>query len=47
MLVFLFKGKLPWQGIKATKHKEKKLKIKESKIASVKETLCEEMPEEF
>lgn len=47
VLVFLFKGKLPWQGVKAKKHKEKRMKIKEIKIESTKDGLCSDMPEEF
>lgn len=47
ILIYFFKGKLPWQGIK---HKDKKMKyilIGEKKQNTTPEELCEGMPKEF
>lgn len=44
VMVYLLKGKLPWQGIKAKTVKEKYAKIKERKICTTIEDLCEGFP---
>jgi serine/threonine protein kinase len=47
ILVYLYKGKLPWQGIKEKdKHKRYKL-IGEKKKEVTEEELCKNMPKEF
>ena len=46
-LIYLAKGKLPWQGVKTKNKKEKHKKIMESKIAYSPEQLCKDLPEEF
>jgi hypothetical protein len=43
----LFKGKLPWQGIKHKDKKERYKLIGEKKKATTEEELCEDMPKEF
>lgn len=47
ILIYMFKGKLPWQGIK---HKDKKVRyllIGEKKMKCTEEELCEGMPKQF
>jgi len=46
-LIYLAKGKLPWQGVKTKNKKEKHKKIMESKIAYSPEQLCKDLPDEF
>ena len=46
-LIYLAKGKLPWQGVKTKNKKEKHKKIMDSKIAYTPDILCKELPEEF
>ena len=46
-LIYLAKGKLPWQGIRAKNKKEKHKKIMESKIKITPENLCEGLSREF
>jgi len=47
ILIYLYKGKLPWQGIKE-KNKEKRYKlIGEKKKETTEEELCKNMPKEF
>ena len=46
-LIYLAKGKLPWQGVKTKNKKEKHKKIMESKLAYSPEQLCKDLPEEF
>jgi serine/threonine protein kinase len=46
-LIYLAKGKLPWQGVKTKNKKEKHKKIMESKISYSPEQLCKDLPEEF
>ena len=41
------KGNLPWQGLKARTVKEKYEKIKEKKISTGLDILCQGFPEEF
>ncbi len=47
ILVYLYKGKLPWQGIKHKDKKEKYRLIGESKENTSEEEICENMPREF
>jgi len=47
ILIYLLKGKLPWQGIKVKNEKEKYSKIKEMKIQTTIEELCMECPNEI
>ena len=46
-LIYLAKGKLPWQGVKTKNKKEKHKRIMESKIAYTPEILCKHLPEEL
>ena len=46
-LIYLAKGKLPWQGVKTKNKKEKHKKIMESKLANTPEILCMNLPDEF
>ena len=46
ILVYFMKGKLPWQGIKATTSKEKFERIKDRKIMTTVDSLCEGLPNE-
>ena len=46
-LIYLAKGKLPWQGVKTKNKKEKHKKIMESKLAFTPDILCKELPKEF
>ena len=46
-LIYLAKGKLPWQGVKTKNKKEKHKKIMESKISYSPEQLCKDLPDEF
>ena len=46
MLIY-FKKKLPWQGLIGTTKKEKYKKIKNKKLETSFETLCDEFPSEF
>ena len=46
-LIYLAKGKLPWQGVKTKNKKEKHKKIMESKVAYTPDILCKNLPEEF
>jgi len=47
ILVYFMKGNLPWQGLKARNVKEKYEKIKEKKISTSLESLCQGLPDEF
>ena len=47
ILIYFYKGKLPWQDVKSKKKEEKHLKIKEEKLKTSVETLCKDMPKEF
>lgn len=44
VLIYLLKGQLPWQGIKAKNMKEKYAKIKERKITTPVDVLCQGLP---
>lgn len=44
VMIYLLKGDLPWQGLKAKNIKEKYQKIKEKKLAIKEEELCENLP---
>lgn len=44
VLIYFLRGELPWQGLKAKNVKEKYQKIKEKKINTKLEDLCEGMP---
>lgn len=47
ILIYMYRGKLPWQGIK---NKDKKVRYKligEKKVSCTEEELCEGMPKEF
>ena len=46
-LIYLAKGKLPWQGVKTKNKKEKHKKIMESKLAYKPNILCKDLPDEF
>ena len=46
-LIYLARGKLPWQGVKTKNKKEKHKKIMESKLAFTPDILCKELPKEF
>jgi serine/threonine protein kinase len=47
ILIYLIKGYLPWQGIKAYDKKEKFEKILLAKMATPIEVLCRDLPEEL
>ena len=47
ILIYFYKGKLPWQDVKSKKKEEKHMKIKEEKLRTTVETLCKDMPLEF
>ena len=47
ILVYFMKGNLPWQGLKAKNTKEKYEKIKEKKINTSLDDLCQGFPDEF
>lgn len=47
ILIYLIKGKLPWQGIKHKDKKERYKLIGEKKAAMTEEELCEGIPREF
>ena len=44
ILIYLLKGKLPWQGIQGTTKEEKYKKILEKKLLLPIESLCKELP---
>ena len=46
-LIFLAKGKLPWQGVRVKNKKEKHKKILNKKLKYTPEILCKGLPEEF
>ena len=46
-LIYLAKGKLPWQGVKTKNKKEKHKKIMDSKLSFTPEQLCEGLSYEF
>lgn len=47
VLLYLLKGELPWQGLRARNKDDKYLKIKKCKIDTPIEQLCHGYPEEF
>ena len=47
VFVYMLKGKLPWQGIKASSKRQKYEKIREMKLATPTYELCEGIPREF
>jgi len=47
ILIYFYKGKLPWQDIKSREEKDKNQKIKEIKQLMSSAQLCEGMPHEF
>ena len=47
VILYFFKGKLPWQGLKCKDKNEKYAKIKEMKMNTTPEKLCEGFPNEF
>ncbi|KAJ3435825.1 casein kinase i-like protein [Anaeramoeba flamelloides] len=47
MLVYFLKGKLPWQGFKASNNKERNEKICDKKVLTPLRVLCEDLPAEF
>ena len=47
VILYFFKGKLPWQGLKCKDKNEKYAKIKEMKMSITPEKLCEGIPKEF
>ena len=44
ILVYLIKGKLPWQNIKTTTKQERYKKIMEAKMSISSEMLCRDLP---
>lgn len=47
VMIYYLRGSLPWQGLKARNIKEKYVKIKEKKINTKLEELCEGMPSKY
>ena len=47
VIMYFFRGNLPWQGMAAKTKKEKYQKIMEKKIATTPDELCKGYPEEF
>lgn len=47
MLVYLLKGRLPWQKIKAKSKSEKNLRIIDKKISTTPDYLCKDLPSCF
>ena len=47
VLIYLLKGSLPWQGLKAANRKERYEKISEKKISTPVDVLCNGIPPEF
>lgn len=48
VLVYLLKGALPWQGLVQVKDKNERYnKIRDSKVQTSVETLCQDLPKEF
>ncbi len=47
VMMYFLRGSLPWQGLQAKNRKEKYDKIREKKLATTTEKLCEGFPEEF
>ncbi|CAL5205210.1 unnamed protein product [Lathyrus oleraceus] len=47
VLMYFLRGSLPWQGLKAVTKEEKYNKIREKKLSTPIETLCESYPVEF
>ena len=47
VILYFFKGKLPWQGLKCKDKNEKYAKIKDMKMSITPEKLCEGFPIEF
>lgn len=45
--IYFLKGKLPWQGLKATERTQRYDKIKEKKIETSIAELCQDLPPEF
>lgn len=45
--VYFMKGRLPWQGVKASSHEEKLLRIGKNKEDISLEVLCDRLPDEF
>lgn len=44
LLVYLLKGELPWQGLKAKNKKEKYKKIMDKKIEETPDAICKDIP---
>ena len=47
ILIYFYKGKLPWQDVDAKDEKEKQEKVKEQKMKITTAELCVGMPDEF
>ena len=47
VLIYFLRGSLPWQGLQAKTRKEKYDKIRDKKVVTTIEMLCEGQPEEF
>lgn len=47
VFIYFLKGKLPWQGLPATSKEEKYEMIKNLKISTTLDSLCEDLPSEF
>lgn len=47
VLIYFYKGSLPWQGLKTVSKSQKYLKISEKKQETSIDTLCKDLPDEF
>lgn len=47
IMIYLFKGELPWQNLNSHNMSTQFQKIKESKLTTSLETLCKGCPKEF
>jgi hypothetical protein len=47
MMIYFARGSLPWEGLKATRGRENNEHIKDKKINTSIEDLCDGLPEEF
>jgi casein kinase 1 len=47
VLLYFLRGSLPWQGLQAKTKKEKYDKIRDKKVSTTIESLCQGFPDEF
>ena|SRR3569833_60360 len=47
VLLYLARGSLPWQGLRAAADKEKNMLVHEKKTSLSGKILCEDLPDEF